>query len=224
MTISLKDLNVPVKDGAVTSDARIRAAVPTLKLALESGARLLVMSHLGRPTEGEFAAEFSLQPVATRLGELLGCEVPLIADWQTQAPDIGPGEIALLENIRFNVGEKKNDDQLAQKLAALCDIYVMDAFGTAHRAHASTHGVAKFAPQACAGLLLAGELEALERALKTPKKPVIAIVGGSKVSTKLEVLESLAAVADEIIVVVTRGGSGRCRETNRWHDGDSVAG
>jgi len=195
-----EDLNVPVKDGVVTSDARIRAAVPTLKLALESGARLLVMSHLGRPIEGEFAAEFSLQPVASRLSELLGCEVPLIADWQTQAPKIGEGEIALLENIRFNTGEKKNADQLAQSLAALCDIYVMDAFGTAHRAHASTHGVAKFAPQACAGLLLAGELDALERALKTPKKPVIAIVGGSKVSTKLEVLESLAVVADEIIV------------------------
>jgi len=195
-----EDLNVPIKDGVVTSDARIRAALPTLKLALESGARLLVMSHLGRPTEGEFAAEFSLQPVATRLAELLGRDVPLIADWQDQAAVVGEGEIALLENIRFNPGEKKNSDELAKSLAALCDIYVMDAFGTAHRAHASTHGVAKFAPKACAGLLLAGELEALERALKTPKKPVIAIVGGSKVSTKLEVLESLAAVADEIIV------------------------
>lgn len=195
-----EDLNVPVKDGVVTSDARIRAAVPTLKLALESGARLLVMSHLGRPTEGEFAEEFSLKPVAARLGELLGCDVPLIADWQSQAPEVGEGKIALLENIRFNPGEKKNDDTLAESLAALCDIYVMDAFGTAHRAHASTHGVAKFAPRACAGLLLAGELDALERALNTPKKPVIAIVGGSKVSTKLEVLESLASVADEIIV------------------------
>lgn len=195
-----EDLNVPVKDGVVTSDARIRAAVPTLKLALESGAKLLVMSHLGRPTEGEFSAEFSLAPVAARLGELLGRDVPLINDWQTSAPDIGEGEIALLENVRFNPGEKKNDDVLAKSLAALCDVYVMDAFGTAHRAHASTHGVAKFAPKACAGLLLAGELEALGRALDAPKKPVIAIVGGSKVSTKLEVLESLAGVADEIIV------------------------
>lgn len=195
-----EDLNVPVKDGEVTSDARIRAAVPTLKLALESGARVLVMSHLGRPTEGEYDEALSLKPVAARLGELLGCAVPVINDWQSRSPEVEAGKIALLENIRFNAGEKKNDDTLAQAMAALCDIYVMDAFGTAHRAHASTHGVAKFAPNACAGLLLAGELDALGRALNAPKKPVIAIVGGSKVSTKLEVLESLASVADEIIV------------------------
>ena len=195
-----EDLNMPVKDGVVTSDARIRAAVPTLKLALQAGARLLVMSHLGRPTEGEFNAEFSLAPVAARLAELLGCEVPLVSNWQDQAPELAEGEIALLENVRFNPGEKKNDDGLAKALASLCDIYVMDAFGTAHRAHASTHGVAKFAKQAVAGLLLENELDALGRALNTPAKPVIAIVGGSKVSTKLEVLESLAAVADEIIV------------------------
>jgi len=195
-----EDLNVPVKDGVVTSDARIRAAVPTLKLALEAGARLLVMSHLGRPTEGEFNAEFSLEPVASRLQELLDCKVPMVTNWQEQAPELAEGEIALLENVRFNPGEKKNDDKLAQSLAGLCDIYVMDAFGTAHRAHASTHGVAKFAKEALAGLLLENELDALGRALNTPAKPVIAIVGGSKVSTKLEVLESLAGVADEIIV------------------------
>ena len=195
-----EDLNVPVKDGKVTSDARIRAAVPTLKMALAAGAQVLVMSHLGRPTEGEFSAEFSLAPVASRLAELLGCDVPLISDWQSGAPDLADGQLALLENVRFNPGEKKNDDALAQQLAALCDVYVMDAFGTAHRAHASTHGVAKFAKKACAGLLLANELDALSRALNTPAKPVIAIVGGSKVSTKLEVLESLAGIADQIIV------------------------
>ena len=195
-----EDLNVPVKDGVVTSDARIRAAVPTLKTALDAGAKVLVMSHLGRPTEGQFEAQFSLAPVASRLQELLGCDVPLISDWQANAPELADGEIALLENVRFNPGEKKNDDALAQQLANLCDVYVMDAFGTAHRAHASTHGVARLAKRACAGLLLENELEALGRALHVPSKPVIAIVGGSKVSTKLEVLESLAAVADEIIV------------------------
>lgn len=195
-----EDLNVPVKDGVVTSDARIRAAVPTLKTALDAGAKVLVMSHLGRPTEGQFEAQFSLAPVATRLQELLGCDVPLLSDWQSTSPELADGQIALLENIRFNPGEKKNDEALARQLANLCDIYVMDAFGTAHRAHASTHGVARFAKRACAGLLLENELEALGRALHVPSKPVIAIVGGSKVSTKLEVLESLAAVADEIIV------------------------
>jgi len=195
-----EDLNVPVKGGSITSDARIRAAIPTLKLALDAGARVMVMSHLGRPVEGEFNPEFSLAPVAARLSELLGAPVPLITDWASQAPEPGEGEIVLLENIRFNPGEKKNTDALAQQLASLCDLYVMDAFGTAHRAHASTHGVAKFAPAACAGLLLANELDALGRALHTPAKPVIAIVGGSKVSTKLEVLEALADVADEIIV------------------------
>ena len=195
-----EDLNVPVKDGVVTSDARIRAALPTLKLALDSGAKVLVMSHLGRPVEGEFNSEFSMAPVAARLSELLGCEVPVVGDWQSQAPDVAAGSLVLLENVRFNPGEKSNDDALAKQLAELCDVFVMDAFGTAHRAQASTHGVAKFAPMACSGLLLAGELEALGRALHTPTKPVIAIVGGSKVSTKLEVLEALAAVADEIIV------------------------
>ena len=195
-----EDLNVPVKDGVVTSDARIRAAVPTLQLALDAGASVLVCSHLGRPTEGQFDPSMSLAPVAQRLGELLERDVPLLADWQTTPPQIAPGELALLENVRFNPGEKKNDDGLAQQMAALCDLFVMDAFGTAHRAQASTHGVAKFAPKACAGLLLEGELDALRRALDTPTKPVIAIVGGSKVSTKLEVLEALAQVADEIIV------------------------
>lgn len=195
-----EDLNVPLEDGRITSDARIRAALPTLQAALDGGASVLVMSHLGRPTEGEFAEQFSLAPIAVRLGELLQRDVRLVADWAENAPQVRPGELVLLENIRFNPGEKANDDGLAQQLAALCDLFVMDAFGTAHRAHASTHGVAKFAPQACAGLLLQRELEALEQALREPAKPVVAIVGGSKVSTKLEVLESLSAFADEIIV------------------------
>lgn len=195
-----EDLNVPLKDGQITSDARIRAALPTLQTTLDAGASVVVMSHLGRPTEGEFAAEFSMAPIAQRLGELLQREVRLVSDWMDTPPLVAPGELVLLENVRFNVGEKANDDQLAQQLAGLCDLFVMDAFGTAHRAHASTHGVAKFAPQACAGLLLQRELEALGQALKEPAKPVVAIVGGSKVSTKLEVLESLSTIADEIIV------------------------
>ena len=195
-----EDLNVPLKDGVITSDVRIRAALPTLEHALDAGASVLVMSHLGRPREGEFTREFSLAPVADRLGELLGREVPLLADWQTNPPNLAPGAIALLENVRFNVGEKANDAGLAGQLAQLCDLFVMDAFGTAHRAQASTHGVALQAPAACAGLLLERELEALGRALDEPARPVVAIVGGSKVSTKLEVLESLAGVADQIIV------------------------
>jgi phosphoglycerate kinase len=155
-----EDLNVPVHDGIVTSDARIRASVPTIKLALEAGARVLVMSHLGRPEEGEFAEEFSLAPVAKKLAELLGCAVPLKRDW-LGGVEVGPGEAVLLENVRFNKGEKKDSDELAKRMAALCDVYVMDAFGTAHRAEASTHGVAKFAPVACAGPLLCSELTAL---------------------------------------------------------------
>lgn len=193
-----EDLNVPVKDGVVTSDARLTAAIPTLRHALDAGAAVLVMSHLGRPSEGEFAEEFSMQPVARRLGELLGREVPVIADWRTAAP--APGELVLLENVRFNPGEKKDDEQLARDYAALCDVFVMDAFGTAHRAQASTHGVARFAPVACAGPLLAAELEALEKALSEPARPLLAIVGGSKVSTKLEVLEQLADKVDSLVV------------------------
>ncbi|MCC5871718.1 MAG: phosphoglycerate kinase [Gammaproteobacteria bacterium] len=197
-----EDLNVPVKDGKVTSDARIRAALPTLRQALEAGAAVLVCSHLGRPDEGESARtqpENSLAPVAARLSELLGREVPLVDDW-LDGVDITPGEIKLLENVRFNKGEKKDDEALARKMAALCDVFVMDAFGTAHRAQASTHGVAKFAPIACAGPLLVAELDALGLALEAPKRPLIAIVGGAKVSSKLSVLERLAEVADQVIV------------------------
>lgn len=195
-----EDLNVPVKDGKVTSDARILASLPTIEHALKAGAKVMVMSHLGRPTEGEFAEEFSLAPVANYLSERLGREVPLIRDWVDGGFDVAEGELVLLENVRFNAGEKKDNDQLSQKMAALCDIYVMDAFGTAHRAQASTHGVAKFADVACAGPLLAGELEALGKALDNPARPVAAIVGGSKVSTKLEVLNSLSDQVDQLIV------------------------
>ena len=197
-----EDLNVPVKDGQVTSDARIQAALPTLRQALEGNAAVLVCSHLGRPAEGESALtdpESSLKPVAKRLGELLGREVPLVDDW-LDGVDIKAGEIKLLENVRFNKGEKKDDEALAKKMAQLCDVFVMDAFGTAHRAQASTHGVARFAPIACAGPLLVAELEALGKALKAPKRPLIAIVGGAKVSSKLSVLERLAEVADQVIV------------------------
>ncbi|GAB1262847.1 phosphoglycerate kinase [Aurantivibrio plasticivorans] len=194
-----EDLNVPVKDGKVTSDARIKAALPTVKLAMEAGAKVIVMSHLGRPTEGEYAEEYSMKPVATYLSELLGCDVPLIKEWQGGV-ELENGQIALLENVRFNVGEKKDADDLAKAYASLCDIFVMDAFGTAHRAQASTHGVAKFAPEACAGPLLAAELDALEKALANPARPMLAIVGGSKVSTKLEVLNSLADKCDQLIV------------------------
>lgn len=194
-----EDLNVPVKNGKVTSDARIVAALPTLKSAKDAGARVVVMSHLGRPKEGVFEAEFSLAPVATRLAELLGCKVPLLASLDAVGT-VAAGEIALLENVRFLVGEDKNADDLAKRMADVCDIYVMDAFATAHRAQCSTHGAAKFAKIACAGPLLAAELDALGKALKAPARPMIALVGGSKVSTKLEVLESLATIADSIIV------------------------
>ncbi len=194
-----EDLNVPVKEGKVTSDARIRAALPTLKLALEAGAKVIVMSHLGRPTEGEYEEQYSLQPVADHLASLLGQDVPLVKDW-LDGVDVAAGQLVLVENVRFNKGEKKDDEALSKKMAALCDIYVMDAFGTAHRAQASTHGVGKFAPVACAGPLLAAELEALEKALAKPARPMAAIVGGSKVSTKLTVLESLSDKVDQLIV------------------------
>ena len=194
-----EDLNVPVKDGKVTSDARIRASLPTIEHALKAGAKVMLMSHLGRPTEGEYAEEFSLQPVADHLGKLLGRDVPLVKGW-LDGVDVAEGQVVLCENVRFNKGEKKDDEALSQKMAALCDIYVMDAFGTAHRAQASTHGVGKFAPVACAGPLLANELDALGKALNAPEKPLVAIVGGSKVSTKLEVLESLSDVVDQLVV------------------------
>jgi len=194
-----EDLNVPVKNGAVTSDARIRASLPTIRAAHAAGARVILMSHLGRPEEGVPAEEFSLAPVAARLSELLGLKVRFERDWLGGVA-CEPGEIVLVENVRFNKGEKKNKDELAQKMAALCDVYVMDAFATAHRAEASTHGVAKFAPIACAGPLLTGELEALEQALGNPKRPLVAIVGGSKVSTKLTVLENLLGKVDKLIV------------------------
>jgi len=195
-----QDLNVPVKDGRVTSDKRIRASLPTIEHAMQAGAKVMLMSHLGRPTEGEPAEEFSLLPVANHLGDLLGKPVRLIKDYLENPPQVENGEVVILENVRFNTGEKQNEDELSNKYAALCDIYVMDAFGTAHRAQASTHGVAKYAPVACAGPLLAGELEALGKALDNPARPMVAIVGGSKVSTKLTVLESLSQVVDQLIV------------------------
>ena len=195
-----QDLNVPVKHGKVTSDARLRASVPTIQTAMEAGAKVMLISHLGRPSEGEPAEEFSLAPVAARLGELLDCPVQLVKEYLATPPEPTNGEVMLLENVRFNSGEKKDDEALAKQYAALCDIYVMDAFGTAHRAQASTHGVARFAPQACAGPLLATELSALEQALAAPKRPLVAIVGGSKVSTKLEVLNALAEKCDQLIV------------------------
>ncbi|UYG00019.1 MULTISPECIES: phosphoglycerate kinase [unclassified Halomonas] len=195
-----EDLNVPIKHGRVTSDARLRAALPTIQAARDAGAKVLLMSHLGRPTEGEPAEEFSLGPVAEHLGELLGQPVMLATDYLDKAPELDDGDVVLLENVRFNTGEKKDDEALAKRYAALCDIFVMDAFGTAHRAQASTHGVARFAPIACAGPLLAGELEALEKALATPKRPMTAIVGGSKVSTKLDVLNALSEKCDQLIV------------------------
>ncbi|WP_435106281.1 phosphoglycerate kinase [Arhodomonas sp. AD133] len=194
-----EDLNVPVRDGVVTDDTRIRAALPTLQQALEAGAHVLVMSHRGRPTEGEFSEEDSMAPVATRLGELLGREVRVERNW-LDGVNVASGELVLCENVRFNAGEKADDEALARRMAALCDVYVMDAFGTAHRAQASTHGVARFAPQACAGPLLAAELEALGQALESPARPMVAIVGGSKVSTKLTVLEQLSEKVDQLIV------------------------
>ncbi|KJS05174.1 MAG: phosphoglycerate kinase [Gammaproteobacteria bacterium BRH_c0] len=194
-----EDLNVPVKDGLITSDARIRAALPSIRMAVDGGAKVILMSHLGRPVEGEFDAASSLRPVADHLSGLLNRPVTLVSDWRNGV-ELADGDIALLENVRFNPGEKKNSDELAQAYASLCDIFVMDAFGTAHRAEASTHGVAKFAPVACAGPLLAAELEALEKALAMPQRPLVAIVGGSKVSTKLTVLETLSAKVDQLIV------------------------
>jgi phosphoglycerate kinase len=194
-----EDLNVPVKNGKVTSDARLKASIPTIELALSKGAKVMVMSHLGRPEEGAYDAESSLQPVVDYLAEALAAPVRLAANY-LDGIDINAGEVVVFENVRFNKGEGKNDDVLAQKLAALCDVFVMDAFGTAHRAQASTHGVAKFAPVACAGPLLVAELDALAAALKNPKRPLVAIVGGSKVSTKLTVLESLSGIVDQLIV------------------------
>jgi phosphoglycerate kinase len=194
-----EDLNVPVKDGKVTSTARIDAALPTLRFALDAGARVMVMSHLGRPKEGKRDPAASLAPVAAKLGELLGRKVPLAADW-LDGVAVGAGELVLCENVRFEVGEEADDDGLSKRMAALCDIFVMDAFGTAHRAQASTNGVARHAPIACAGPLLVAELEALGAALESPKRPLMAIIGGSKVSTKIEVLQSLSTKVDELIL------------------------
>ena len=194
-----EDLNVPLAGERVASDARIRAAVPTIRHAIDAGAALILMSHLGRPTEGEPSVDLSLRPVADRLAELIGYPVRLVSRWQ-QGLEVAPGEIVLLENVRFNRGEKANDERLARAYAELCDVFVMDAFGTAHRAQASTHGVSIYAPIACAGPLLARELTALDRALSSPQSPVAAIVGGSKVSTKLLVLETLAGRVDQLIV------------------------
>ncbi|MDR3455012.1 MAG: phosphoglycerate kinase [Rhodoferax sp.] len=199
------DLNVPLDEaGRITEDTRIRASIACIRMALEAGAAVMVTSHLGRPTEGEFHPRDSLAPVAARLGELLGCEVPLVANWvdgfQVHGKDLNPGQVVLLENCRLNPGEKKNNEALARKMAALCDIFVHDAFGTAHRAEASTYGIAQFAPIACAGPLLAAEMDAIARALSNPKRPLVAIVAGSKVSTKLTILKALAANVDQLIV------------------------
>jgi len=195
-----QDLNVPLNDsGDITSDIRIKASLPSIKLALEQGATVMIMSHLGRPTEGEFNAKYSLEPVADRLADFLDRPVPLITDW-VDGLELNPGEIVLLENVRFNVGEGANDLKLAEKMAKLCDVFVMDAFGTAHRAQASTEGVARFAPIACSGPLLTAELDALNKALEHPERPFVALVGGAKVSTKLTVLEALSKKVDKLIV------------------------
>ena len=193
-----EDLNVPIRDGRVANDARLRAAVPSIQAAVNAQARVILMSHLGRPTEGEFDPQYSMAPVAEALSALMGMPVFFKSDWPSDAPQ--PGEVWLLENVRFNEGEKVNADELARQYAALCDVFVMDAFGTAHRAQASTHGVAKFAPESCAGPLLAGELDALSRALSAPATPMVAVVGGSKVSTKLAVLEQLSQTCDQLVV------------------------
>jgi phosphoglycerate kinase len=194
------DLNVPVKDGKVTSDARITASMPTIEHCVKAGAKVQVMSHRGRPTEGEVDAENSMQPIADDMSAKLGKSVRLIKDYLEKVPEVGDGEVVLFENVRFNTGEKKDNEELAKKYAALCDVFVMDAFGTAHRAQASTHGAGKFAPVACAGLLLAEELDALAKALANPARPMVAIVGGSKVSTKLTVLEALSERVDQLVV------------------------
>ena len=194
------DLNVPVKNGKVTSDARITASLPTFEHCLKAGAKVMVMSHLGRPEEGVYSEENSLAPVAADLGAKLGHEVRLVKDYLETAPEVADGELVLLENVRFNSGEKKDAEALSKQYAALCDVYVMDAFGTAHRAQASTHGAGKFATTACAGLLLAEELDALKKALAEPRRPMVAIVGGSKVSTKLTVLEALSTKVDQLVV------------------------
>jgi phosphoglycerate kinase len=195
-----QDLNVPIAGGKVTSDKRIRASLPTIEHCVKAGAKVMIMSHLGRPTEGQPEEKFSLAPVAAHMAGLLGQDVRLVTDYLDASPDVADGEVVLLENVRFNNGEKKNEEALSRQYATLCDIYVMDAFGTAHRAQASTHGAGTYAPVACAGPLLAGELEALGKALDNPARPMVAIVGGSKVSTKLTVLESLSKVVDELIV------------------------
>lgn len=194
-----EDLNVPIKAGEISSDARLKAALPTIKLALNKGGKVMLMSHLGRPEEGVFSTEASLQPIVDYLQQALQVPVRLVSDY-LDGVTINAGEVVVFENVRFNKGEAKNDEQLAKRLAALCDVFVMDAFGTAHRAQASTHGVAKYAPIACAGPLLVAELDALSAALKAPKRPLVAIVGGSKVSTKLTVLESLSGIVDQLIV------------------------
>ena len=194
------DLNVPVKDGKVTSDARITASMPTIEHCMKAGASVMLMSHRGRPEEGKVDEENSMQPIAENMSAKLGKEVRLAKDYLDTIPEVAAGEVVLLENVRFNAGEKKDDEALAKKYAALCDVFVMDAFGTAHRAQASTHGVGKFAPIACAGLLLAGELDALGKALANPARPMVAIVGGSKVSTKLTVLEALSEKVDQLVV------------------------
>lgn len=214
-----EDLNVPIADGAVASDARIRAALPTVRAALDAGAAVMVMSHLGRPTEGQPDEQFSLQPVASHMAGLLGVDVPLVKDW-IDGVDVEPGQVVLLENVRFLEGEKACDEALSKKMAALCDVYVMDAFGTAHRAQASTYGVGQFAPVACAGPLLAAELEALGKAMENPARPFVAIVGGSKVSTKLTVLDALAGIVDTLIV---GGGIANTFIAAAGHDvGDSL--
>lgn len=195
-----QDLNVPISDGEVTNDARIRASLPTIKMALDAGARVRVMSHLGRPSEGQFESKYSLAPVAVRLGELLNRKVDLESDWLDGEKDTSSEDLILYENVRFNEGEKANSSELSKRMADLCDIYVMDAFGTAHRAHASTCGIAEFAKEVCAGPLLSKELEALSKALDEPARPIVAIVGGSKVSTKLTVLEALSEKVDQLIV------------------------